>query len=184
VADAKVNGVALAAVAAGGVFVYAGLKGYSLTQTIQQIVQGKTPAGQPQTTGIGDPATAAAGGTGASTGSIFGGTLPVGDLGTGGTNAQNRALGQQMAAARGWTGAQWTALDNLIMGESGWNDTILNTAGSGAAGVGQKITGFDSGYQSGNARQQIQWTYDYIEGRYRTPVMAYSFWLSQSPHWY
>src|SRR5262249_24617970 len=40
-------------------------------------------------------------------------------------------LGQEMAAARGWIGDQWTALYQLWMHESGWNPAARN-ASSGA----------------------------------------------------
>lgn len=50
-----VNGVALASVAAGSVFVYAGIKGFSILQAVQYVVQGKSPATLPQTTGIDTP---------------------------------------------------------------------------------------------------------------------------------
>ena len=52
----KVNGVALASVAAGLTFVFAGIKGYSIPQTLQDIVQGKSPLKQAQTTDITTPA--------------------------------------------------------------------------------------------------------------------------------
>lgn len=51
----KLNGPALAAVAAGSVFMFAGLKGYSVTHTLAIIISGKSPAKQTQTTGIGTP---------------------------------------------------------------------------------------------------------------------------------
>lgn len=44
----RVDGISLGAVAAGAVFTYAGLKGYSIPHTIQDIVTGKSPAGQDQ----------------------------------------------------------------------------------------------------------------------------------------
>ncbi len=100
------------------------------------------------------------------------------------SNQANQSLGQQMAAAAGWTGGQWRALNSLIMGESGWNSTIMNAQGSGAAGIAQNIKGFGPGYEKGNAGQQISWLISYIRGRYGTPEHAYAFWLSQSPHWY
>lgn len=176
-AGSKISGPALASVGAGTVFLYAGIKGYSIPQTLRLVVQGKTPAGQRQTTPITQVSAAAPAAAGSS-------LLPIPGSALGGSNAQNRALGQQMAAQAGWTGAQWTALDNLIMGESGWNSTIMNTAGSGAAGIAQNINGFGPGYERGNAGEQIAWLINYIQGRYGTPVMAYSFWLAQSPHWY
>lgn len=57
---AKVNGSAVGVIAAGLVFLYAGIKGFSIPQTIQSIVQGKTPAKQAQVTGVGTPATSGA----------------------------------------------------------------------------------------------------------------------------
>src|SRR5690348_7540303 len=61
------NGVALATMAAGSIFAYAGIKGYSVLQSVQTIISGKSPVGQSQTTGIGTPT--------ASTASV---TLPSG----------------------------------------------------------------------------------------------------------
>ncbi len=49
-----VNGAGLAAVAAGSVFVYAGLKGYSITQSFQDVLLGKSPARQNVANPIGD----------------------------------------------------------------------------------------------------------------------------------
>jgi hypothetical protein len=102
----------------------------------------------------------------------------------GGSNAANRALGQQMAAAAGWTGAQWRALDTLIgTYESGWSSTIKNP-GSSASGIAQNIAGFGPGYQYGNAPQQIAWLINYIRSRYGNPERALAFELSHTPHWY
>jgi cell wall-associated NlpC family hydrolase len=50
-----VNGVALGAIAAGGVFAYAGIKGYSVPRTIQDLITGKNPSGQSQANPIGTP---------------------------------------------------------------------------------------------------------------------------------
>lgn len=168
----KISGIALGSVAVGSIFVYAGITGRSVLQSIQAVIQGKSP----QTT----PANAVP---------ISGGTTVTSSVtSTGGTvsntsNAQNKALGKLMAASYGWnTGEEWTALDNLVMSESGWSDTILNGQGSGAAGIAQKITGFDSSYQSGNAQQQIAWLLSYIKGRYGDPVTAWNFHLANN--WY
>jgi|ERR1035441_6345600 cell wall-associated NlpC family hydrolase len=49
------KGVAIGIIAAGSVLTYAGLKGYSIPQTIQNIIQGKTPANQAQVASIGTP---------------------------------------------------------------------------------------------------------------------------------
>lgn len=51
-ADTRINGVAIGVVTVGGLFVYAGIKGYSIPATIQDIVTGKSPLNQSQTTAI------------------------------------------------------------------------------------------------------------------------------------
>jgi resuscitation-promoting factor RpfB len=167
----RINGAALGAMAAGSVFLFAGIKGYSIPATIQDIVSGKNPKNQAQ-------ANAITGGTLTSSTGVSGANV------LSGSDAQNRALGKTMAAARGWTGAQWTALDTLWgTYESGWSSTVANP-GSGAAGIAQNISGFGPGYEKGNAGQQITWGLDYIAGRYQNPVNALAFELSHNPHWY
>lgn len=95
------------------------------------------------------------------------------------------ALGQQMAAARGWTGGQWSALNALWTGESGWNPTARNKS-SGAFGIPQALPASKMGAAAvaGDAQAQIAWGLNYIAGRYGTPSRAYQTWLSRSPHWY
>jgi hypothetical protein len=51
----------------------------------------------------------------------------------GGSNSANKALGRQMAAAMGWTGAQFAALDRLWTGESGWSNTARNASSGRSA---------------------------------------------------
>jgi hypothetical protein len=173
VAGSQVNGVALGAIGAGALLAYAGIKGYSIPKTLQAVVQGKSPAGQSQATPIAAAAPAAA--TGSSGGS-------AGNPAAGTTNAQNQALGKQMAAAYGWsTGQEWTDLNNIVEAESGWSDTITNGS-SGAAGIAQNISGFSAGYQSGNAAQQIAWLLSYIKDRYGDPIAAWAFHLAHG--WY
>lgn len=58
--DGKVSGVGLGAVTAGALFLYSGVRGYSLLTTLQDIVTGKSPAKQAQTLPIGTPASTAA----------------------------------------------------------------------------------------------------------------------------
>jgi hypothetical protein len=101
---------------------------------------------------------------------------------TGGSNSANEALGKSMAAAYGWgSGTEWTALNNVVMRESGWSSTVTNPS-SGAAGIAQNIAGFGPGYESGNASEQISWLLAYIKGRYGDPVGAWDHELSAG--WY
>lgn len=102
-----------------------------------------------------------------------------------GTSAQaNQKLGQQMAAARGWTGAQWTALNNIVMAESSWSTTASNP--SGAYGIPQALPGSKMASAGANwktsAATQIKWMLDYIASTYGTPVRAWQFHLANG--WY
>ncbi|MGW0993536.1 phage tail tape measure protein [Streptomyces sp. NPDC002523] len=107
--------------------------------------------------------------------------------GGGGGSSANQKIGATLAAARGWTGAQWAALKSLWNGESGWNERALNKS-SGAYGIAQALPA--SKYASAgadwktNPATQIKWGLSYIASRYGNPVNAYSAWLSRSPHWY
>lgn len=195
--SAGVSGIAIASIFAGSILAVSGVKGWKVSLVTQDIISGKDPRSDPriEQTAL----TVTAGGlvtdlfsglnpfsilTGSPTSTGGSGSIP-GSGSIGGGNAQNRALGKRMAAAVGWTGAQWEALDKLITAESGWSSTIMNLQGSGAAGIAQNIRGFGPGYQKGNAGQQIAWLINYIKARYHgSPIEAYNFWLSQSPHWY
>jgi len=102
--------------------------------------------------------------------------------------SDNRAIGQQMATAKGWNGDQWRCLERLWTGESNWNHLIGNRQGSGAYGIPQslpasKMASHGADYLT-NPRTQIAWGLDYISKRYSTPCGALSFWNSKTPHWY
>lgn len=104
--------------------------------------------------------------------------------GSPGSDTARKAMGivQAMAASMyGWVGAQWTALKNLLMGESGFNPFAVNRS-SGAAGIFQSLG--HGPVPLGNAAAQAAWGLPYIKGRYGTPVNAYATWLSRRPHWY
>lgn len=87
--------------------------------------------------------------------------------------------GQQMAAQRGWTGANWEALYVLWMRESGWNPRALNRS-SGACGIPQALPCSKIPDQS--IVGQIKWGLDYIQRRYGSPSGAMQHW--QQKHWY
>jgi cell wall-associated NlpC family hydrolase len=53
VAGQRISGIALGSIAAGTVFVFAGIKGYSVAQTLQVIISGKDPRQQAQANPIG-----------------------------------------------------------------------------------------------------------------------------------
>ncbi len=82
-------------------------------------------------------------------------------------------MGQQMAAARGWTGADWDALYQLWMRESGWNPRSVNRS-SGACGIPQAYP--CSKIPDKSTAGQIAWGLNYIASRYGSPSVAWAFW--------
>jgi membrane protein involved in colicin uptake len=93
---------------------------------------------------------------------------------TGGSPAQNRALGMQMCADRGWSASQCNDLGTLWQKESGWSTRAHNP--SGAHGIpqalpGSKMASAGPNWQ-GSARTQIAWGLGYIESRYGNPSNA------------
>lgn len=112
-------------------------------------------------------------------------TLGAGGL-KGGSGGPIVALARNMAAAMGWTGAQWQALYNLVMGESGWRPTAQNPTSS-AYGLFQFLdsTWASVGFRkTSDVQTQIAAGLAYIKRVYGSPLAAYSAWLSRSPHWY
>jgi len=103
----------------------------------------------------------------------------------GGTPAQNRALGMQMCAERGWSSYQCEDLGRLWQKESGWSSSAHNSS-SGAHGIPQSLPGSKMSSHGSDwatsARTQIAWGLDYIAGRYGNPSNAWAH--SQSRGWY
>ena len=96
-----------------------------------------------------------------------------------------REIGQAVAAERGWTDAEWTALEQLWTRESNWNPAAHN-ASSGAHGIpqalpGSKMAGYGADWAT-NPETQIRWGLDYIAGRYGSPGAAWAHF--QSHGWY
>lgn len=60
----SLDGVSVGVMAAGAVFLYAGIKGYSIPATLQDIITGKSPASQPEAKPVtGSTGTTSGGGT-------------------------------------------------------------------------------------------------------------------------
>jgi hypothetical protein len=103
----------------------------------------------------------------------------------GGTPAQNRALGMQMCADRGWSAGQCADLGRLWQKESGWSSRAHNSS-SGAHGIpqalpGSKMASHGSDWAT-NPRTQIAWGLDYIAGRYGNPSNAWAHSVNRG--WY
>jgi hypothetical protein len=98
----------------------------------------------------------------------------LGGGGAGGSISSGSAvnLGRVMAAAYGWTGAQFDALNKLFTRESGWNANAVNPS-SGAYGIPQAL-GHGHPFNLGDAGAQIAWGLNYILGRYGNPINAWA----------
>lgn len=112
------------------------------------------------------------------------GTKPVPDI-PDVKPGSNRALGRELAAARGWGDDQFQCLDNLWTRESNWRHTAENKS-SGAYGIPQSLPGSKMGSVASdwrtNPATQIEWGLNYIKGRYATPCGAWG--AFQSKGWY
>lgn len=172
------EGKAVAVAGVGFLLVWSSVNNAGILASVRDMIAGKQPTpGAGQVT-VGQTATGSTSGSSSSSSESTGGNNPS----SGTTNAQNQALGKQMAAAYGWdSGAEWVALNNIVMQESGWSDTVVNST-STASGIAQNINGWSSNYQDGNAPQQIAWLLQYIQQRYGDPIAAWSFHLAHG--WY
>lgn len=155
----------LGLVGAGGVLVWSATHGASVTSTLRDLL-----AGRVATAGT-DPAllTAEPGPT------VQSGQTPAGG---------NRGNGQMQASAYGWTGAQWTALDQLWTRESGWNNTAQNPT-STAYGIAQFLDSTWAtvgGSKTSDPTLQIQYGLAYIRQRYGSPTAAWAH--EQQMGWY
>jgi hypothetical protein len=86
-----------------------------------------------------------------------------------------RAVLQSLAAARGWTGAEWDALNAVEMREAGYNLNAQNPS-SKAYGIAQFINGASEyaqyGGNSNTAAGQATAMLNYIAQRYGDPIAA------------
>jgi hypothetical protein len=182
----RVNGFSLAYTAIGGVVLWSGIKGTTLSATFRGLLQGKAPAAnQEPITGSG---TSDAGAplqgdldTGTSIPGITTG-IPAG-VAAAGDPAANKALGQLLAGAYGWAGSgQWPYLESGWQEESGWNqyaanvpsDPYGNAYGIPQADPGTKMASAGPDWKTDPATQ-IRWGLAYIKATYGSP--------SQVPGW-
>jgi hypothetical protein len=177
--------VALGAVFAGSLFLYAALTGRTVLGSVKALISGKapatvTPAASSAVPVAADIANAAA----AAAGSV---TLsPAGNTGAANAGAAaNQATAKMLAASMGhagWTtGQQWADWVSLWNQESGWNIDAANPA-SAARGIAQNINGYGPTYLQGSAQSQITWGINYIAGRYGSPSAAWAHEVSSN--WY
>lgn len=91
---------------------------------------------------------------------------------------ENATIGREMAATKGWTGAQWDALLELWSCESSWNNFARNP--SSAFGIAQFLDStwglpglaYANCSKTVDAREQIRCGLEYIQVVYGTPASA------------
>jgi hypothetical protein len=90
--------------------------------------------------------------------------------------ATPRTIAQSLAAARGWTGAQWVCLDKLWQHESKYETTVRNPR-SGAYGIPQALPASKMATAGADWRTnpvtQVKWGLSYISARYGAPCGAW-----------
>lgn len=164
---------------AGLVFVWSAVHGANITGTLKDLL-----AGRPGTAPATDPALVSTsdGGTSGEGGSQEPG--PSATLGQAAGIGAIKAIGQMQAAAYGWIGSQWTALDSLWTRESGWDPTATNPS-SGAYGIAQFLDSTWAtvgGTKTSDPTLQIQYGLRYIKQRYGSPAAAWQHELNAG--WY
>jgi hypothetical protein len=178
---ANISGLSVFYGTVGLVILWSGIKGETLTDTIKGLASGIAPqSGLPASKG-GQPITASdTGAYNSNPGSSSSAPGPVGACTAKQTGA-NKTLGQGLAATmHNWTGAEWTALNDLVMSESGWCNTIQNPT-STAYGIGQFLdsTWATVGFtKTSNPATQIAAMLTYIKNRYGDPIKAWNFHLA------
>ena len=98
-------------------------------------------------------------------------------------SAQSIAKG--MLASFGWSTSQFSCLEPLWAGESGWNVAASNPS-TGAYGIPQALPGSKMASAGPdwrtNAATQVRWGLTYIKGTYGSPCAAWSH--AQAEGWY
>lgn len=176
---ADFNGRNILVTSLGGLLLWSGVKGVSVSEAVRSLLMGKDP----HQLAVANPLDTTLGGA---TGTP-GGTLSP----TQGSNTamarRNRGIARLIASAHGWgTGQEWIALNNLVNAEdAGWDPHAENP--SGAYGIpqalpGSKMAAAGSDWRD-SAATQLHWMIDiYIPQRYGTPSKAWAFHLANG--WY
>lgn len=191
------KGIALGALGAGGLLLYAGITNKDIPSAVRALIKGNPPS---------SAAANPAGVISSSASSSSSSSAAAGDTGAHGASAAaNQALAKLSVAIShpSWAiGQQWADWVSLWNRESGWRNLAQNP-GSGAFGLAQALghgTAADAGKygsnyggyglsssaaiaaNNGSALPQIQWGIAYIAGTYGSPSAAWAH--EESAGWY
>jgi len=179
----KISGFSLAYTAIGGIVLWSGIKGTTLSATFRNLIKGVAPGANTEPVTVGTVVQSDLD-TGTSIPGVTVG-IPAGVAATGGgTPTANKALGALLAGGYGWGpgSASWPYLESGWEEESGWSqyaanvpsDPYNNAYGIPQANPGTKMASAGSGWKTDPATQ-INWGLGYIKGTYGSP--------SQVPGW-
>jgi resuscitation-promoting factor RpfB len=201
-----ISGFSLAYTAVGGVVLWSGIKGWSISDTFKALLTGTTPTSSSENIPVGGTSATAASGAASNSSNLT--NVPgtnIGPTTSAPSSTDATTALQEAAAARGWgTGSEWTALQNVEMAEAGFNPEATN-ASSGAFGLAQALghgtsgtacpsTGVNEyggygltdaqaqGANCGDAGDQALWMVNYIADTYGDPEAAWAH--EQSAGWY
>jgi hypothetical protein len=173
---AKVNGFSLAYTAVGGVVLWSGIKGTTISDTFRGLLSGKPPGASTEQITSG----AAVQGdltTGTSVPGVTVG-IPAGVAAGGGSPTGNKAVGAMLAAAYGWGpgSTDWPYLESGWQEESGWSASAANVPsdpynhayGIPQANPGSKMASAGSDWKT-NPATQVKWGLGYIKATYGSP---------------
>lgn len=176
----RINGFSLAYMAVGGVVLWSGIKGTTISSTFRGLLQGKAPSADQEQISTGTVLQSDVD-TGTSIPGITVG-IPAG-ITAGGTPSANKALGLLLAGSYGWAGSgEWPYLETGWEEESGWSQYAANDPsdpydhayGIPQANPGSKMASAGTGWKTDPATQ-IRWGLAYIKDTYGSP--------SQVPGW-
>lgn len=172
-----VKGISVAYCAVGGIILFSGIKGATLSDTAKGILTGNLSSIQ-TTQGIKITNSSSGGGSGSPS---SGGGTPA-KL-SGGSAGQLQQYAFSLFSKYGWGPGEQSALIKLWNQESGWNPNAQNPT-STAYGIAQFLdsTWGPYGPKTSNASLQIQYGLEYIHSRYGTPTMAWAH--EQANNWY
>lgn len=159
----------------GGVFVWSGLKGKSVSSAFRQLAGGDSPTAASAANPVSGVASTSATANSSAVSAV-----------TGGPAANPSALQKYaftLFQLYDWGTDQQQALINLWNQESGWNPSAQNPT-STAYGIAQFLdtTWGPYGPKTSNADLQIQYGLEYIHDRYGTPAAAWAH--EQAYNWY
>lgn len=175
----RINGFSLSYTLLGGIVMWSGIKGETISATFKGLLSGTAPSTNTEPISTGTVLQ-----SDLSTGTSIPGVtvgIPAGVASTsGGSPTANKALGLAMAAAYGWSGSnEWPYLESGWEEESGWNqyaaysksDPYNNAYGIPQANPGTKMASAGSDWQT-NPATQIKWGLGYIKATYGSPAQV------------